>query len=271
MSVCWPIASVMVSVEGLILKIRGTKQQCGDSRPAFRPEAAGACLLSIAGLVLVATVPVAVSAAPPAIYTCVDANGRRITSDRPIKACIDREQKVLGKSGTVTRVVPPSYTAEEREQIELQQRREKELQVRADEERRQNKALLVRYTNKQEHDTARAEALRQVDEVISAVQHRSEVLRDERKKLDQEMEFYQKNPEKAPAWLKRQIEDHEQQQKVQQRFLMDQLEEKVRINLRFDEELARLRKLWAQYGYKDADAGGPGNGTPPASMGKGSN
>ena len=27
------------------------------------------------------------------IYTCVDATGRRITSDRPIMSCIDREQR----------------------------------------------------------------------------------------------------------------------------------------------------------------------------------
>ena len=56
------------------------------------------------------------------IYTCVDAQGRRLTSDRPIRACIDREQKVLNPSGTVRRVMPPSLTAAERAAAEARER-----------------------------------------------------------------------------------------------------------------------------------------------------
>ena len=33
------------------------------------------------------------------IYTCTDANGRKLTSDRPIPACLDREQNVLNPQG----------------------------------------------------------------------------------------------------------------------------------------------------------------------------
>ena len=48
------------------------------------------------------------------IYTCTDRYGKRITSDRPIAACIDREQRQLGSNGTLRRIIPPSYTGEER-------------------------------------------------------------------------------------------------------------------------------------------------------------
>ena len=37
------------------------------------------------------------------IYTCVDAYGRRITSDRPIPECMDREQRQLSSSGVSRR------------------------------------------------------------------------------------------------------------------------------------------------------------------------
>lgn len=43
-------------------------------------------------------------AQPPSgsnIYTCIDASGVRITSDRLIPQCQDREQRVLGPSGVV--------------------------------------------------------------------------------------------------------------------------------------------------------------------------
>ena len=58
------------------------------------------------------------------IYSCIDSTGRRITSDRPIPACLDREQRELGKSGVVKRVVPPSYTAEERARLDEQKKAE---------------------------------------------------------------------------------------------------------------------------------------------------
>jgi len=59
------------------------------------------------------------------------------------------------------------------------------------------------------------------------------------------MEFYQRDPSKAPAWLKRKLEDNKAEQQAQKRFLGEQQMEKQRINARFDEELVRLRPLWA--------------------------
>ena len=56
------------------------------------------------------------------IYTCIDAHGRRLTSDRPILSCIDREQRELNSSGTTRRVIPPTLTAAEREAREARER-----------------------------------------------------------------------------------------------------------------------------------------------------
>ena len=49
-----------------------------------------------------------------------------------------------------------------------------------------------------------------------------------------------------PPKLKHQIEDVDKQLDAQRRFVADQEVEKVRVNARFDEELPRLRALWAQ-------------------------
>ena len=67
----------------------------------------------------------------------------------------------------------------------------------------------------------------------------------QRKDVDAEMEFYQADPSKAPFWLRRKLEDSEKQTVVQKRFLEEQAQEKLRINQRFDEELAKLRQLWS--------------------------
>jgi hypothetical protein len=180
------------------------------------------------------------------IYTCVDSHGRRITSDRPITECLDREQHELTSSGTLKRVVPPSYTADERARIDAQKKAEEALQARLAEEKRRDRALLIRYPNQAVHDRERTEALAQIDEVISAVNKRAQTLLNQRKEISAELEFYQNDVSKAPLWLRRKLEDNEQQVVVQQRFVVEQTQEKRRVNARFDEELVKLRQLWGQ-------------------------
>jgi hypothetical protein len=59
------------------------------------------------------------------------------------------------------------------------------------------------------------------------------------------MEFYKKDPAKAPQYLRRQVEENTQSAAVQKRFIADQEDETRRVNGRFDDELARLRQLWS--------------------------
>lgn len=184
-------------------------------------------------------------AAKGSIYSCVDGKGRRLTSDRPIVECLDREQRVLSGTGVVKRVVPPSYTAEERKRMEAERRLEEAARERVAEEKRRERALLTRYPNQEMHDKARAEALAQVEDVVAAVKKRANDLAKQRLEIDAEMEFYKSDISKAPSWLKRKVEDNLQQVDIQNRFLTDQAQERARLNARFDEELAKLRQLWA--------------------------
>ena len=58
------------------------------------------------------------------------------------------------------------------------------------------------------------------------------------------MEFYKKDPSKAPAYVRRQQDENIQSQAVQRRFIGEQESEIKRVNARFDDELVRLRQLW---------------------------
>ena len=62
----------------------------------------------------------------PGVYTCTDAKGRKLTADRPIPECTDREQKVLNPSGTVKAKIGPTLTAQERADQDLKEKRELE-------------------------------------------------------------------------------------------------------------------------------------------------
>ena len=193
---------------------------------------------------LATTMPTQSLAQAGGIYTCVDSKGRKITSDRPIAECVDREQKVLNPSGTVKAQVGPTLTAQERAALEEKQREAAEEQARKDEEKRRDRALLVRYPNKSVHDNERVEALKQISVVKTAAFNRVNELKKQRVSIDAEMEFYKKDPVKAPISLKRQIEENAQSQAVQMRFIADQEGEIARVNARFDEELVRLSQLW---------------------------
>jgi hypothetical protein len=179
------------------------------------------------------------------IYTCVDAKGRRLTSDRPILECVDREQKELNASGTVRRIVPPSLTGPERAVLEERERRAAEDRQRLEEERRLQRALLVRYPNQAVHDSERAKALATAQEAIATGHRRIAELQEQRKALDTEAQFH-KSPAQWPAKLKRQVEDNEQHLASQQRQVALQEDEKKRVDARFSDELARLKALWAR-------------------------
>lgn len=189
------------------------------------------------------------------IYSCTDSKGRKITSDRPIADCVDREQLELNPSGTVRRKVGPTLTAEERAAAEAREREAAEERARRAEEKRRDHALLVRYPNRAVHDAERAEALAQVDAVTKAATKRMGELQQQRKVIETEMEFYQKDPSKAPAPLKRQVDENLQSIGIQSRFIADQQAEKARVNARFDEDLVKLLKLWSLSGAPAARTG----------------
>lgn len=213
---------------------------------ARRPRRSSLRRLPLLAPLLLLPSAAALAQTPPAsaIYACTDARGRTLTADRPIAECRDREQRELGPSGNTRRVIEPTYTA--RELAEREDRaREAALQAaRIVDERRRERALLMRYPNATVHDHERAEALVQIDAVIQAARKRLVELAADRKKIDEELEFYKADPSKAPAAVRRKLEDNQQSVAVQNRFIGEQEDEKKRVNARFDEERTRLTQLW---------------------------
>ncbi|WP_232290735.1 DUF4124 domain-containing protein [Polaromonas naphthalenivorans] len=178
------------------------------------------------------------------IYSCVDARGRTITADRPIPECSDRTQRELSRNGLLKRQIGPSLTAHEQAAQDEKDRQAAEIRAREAEDKRRDRALLLRYPTRAVHDQERTAALLQIDEVIKASIKRRGELADQRKAIASELEFYAKDLSRAPASLKRRLEENEGSVAVQQKFIADQEQEKKRVNLRFDEELAKLKQLW---------------------------
>jgi hypothetical protein len=203
------------------------------------------CLLTVLGNSVIQAQAYAQAQLPtPEIYTCTDARGRKLTSDRPILECLDREQKILNPSGTVKTRVGPKLTAKERSELEAKAKAEQAQQALLEEERRRDRALLIRYPTKSVHEKERIEALASVERVKQAAIVQVADLLKQKAKLTEEMAFYAKDPSKAPPKLKRQMDEVNQTLAAQGRFMADKDAEAARVNARFDAEQERLAPLW---------------------------
>lgn len=179
------------------------------------------------------------------IYTCTDAAGKRLTADRPIAQCADREQRILGPTGVERSRVGPALTETEiAERLEAR-RQEQLLQQRAQEQRRRDAALVARYPERSSHDSVRRSALVQTEELQNLAQQQLLALDQERQQLQQELAFYTQDLSKVPARLRGAVQDVEKAQRDQRAILANHVEEAQRIHQRFDAELERLKPLWA--------------------------
>ena len=177
-----------------------------------------------------------------AIFTCTTADGRRLTADRPLSECLDREQRVLNRDGSLRMILQPSLTADERAALEEAERKKVQDRVAKQDAIRRDRNLLARYPNEAAHEKARQAALDSVRESVLASQKRVAELEKERKPLASETEFYAGKP--LPPKLKGQIEEVDASIQAQHDLLVTQQSEVGRISALFDAELARLRKLW---------------------------
>jgi hypothetical protein len=181
------------------------------------------------------------TAAP--IYSCTDASGKKLTSDRPIPECLNRDQHELNADGSVKRVVPPPATADERAEAETREREALAERVTRQDAIRRDRNLLMRFPNEAAHRQARAAALDDVRKAVQASEARMALLANERKPLLDEAEFYVGRP--MPSKLKSQLDANDASVEAQRTLIQNQQAEIVRITQLYDAELERLKKLWA--------------------------
>jgi hypothetical protein len=215
----------------------------------MRVSATAHALTAATVLAVVAAVPMEASAQiqPPqksaGIYSCVDANGKRLTSDRPIPECVSRDQRLLNSDGSMRQVVPPVPTADERAALEARQQEEALARAVQREAIRRDRNLLQRFPSESAHKKAREAALEDTRKAMRVSESRLAALEKERKPLMDEAEFYL--GKQMPLKLRQQIDGNDAAAEAQRDLLQNQKAEQVRVNDLYDLELERLRKLWS--------------------------
>jgi hypothetical protein len=182
---------------------------------------------------------------PPAgtMYSCI-ANGRTYSADRPPPECANSDIRELNRDGSVRRVISRPLTQEEQRAKALEAKRKIEEEERQLAQRRRDRSLLEAYANDEEIEAARRKALEGAEESIKRSAERTASLSKDRKRLDDESEFYKNRAQ--PDSLKRAYELNAQAVAAEQRILAEARTEIARINERFDAEKKRYKELLAQ-------------------------
>ncbi|MFN7570588.1 MAG: DUF4124 domain-containing protein [Betaproteobacteria bacterium] len=189
---------------------------------------------------LIATSP---ALAQRSIFVCTDTAGKRITADRPPPECAGREIRELNADGSLRRVIAPPPTPEQRAARAAEEARQKEAAERQSEQTRRDLALLATYSSVEQIEAARARALAGRQATIDRAQVRKQQLEAQRKKLDQEAEFYPKRD--LPDRLKRAYADNDMLRQAEDRIIADTGADMRRIGESFDADARRFRELEA--------------------------
>lgn len=192
-------------------------------------------------LLIALTLLAAVPLARAQLYVCTDARGRTITGDRPPPECADRSVRELRSDGSVRRVIEPPLTPEQKAARDAEAKRQREEAEKQRAQMRRDLALLETYASETEIEETRNRALGSRQQLIDrAVQRLAEHQR-EKKKLDNEAEFYAKR--QMPDKLKRAFDANATLTRSEQKIIDDVRADMDRVNGRFDAELKRWREL----------------------------
>jgi len=205
--------------------------------------------ISTVTLLRAATLSVALAAlsasaqTPTTMFTCV-ANGKTYSADRPPPECANSDMRELNRDGSVRRVIPRPLTIEEQRARALEAKKKLEEEERLLAQRRRDRALLEAYANDAEIEAARKKSLEGAEQAIKRSQERTDSLAKDRKRLDDEAEFYKKREQ--PDSLKRAFALNAQAVTAEERIMTEARGEVARINERFDAERKRYKELLAQ-------------------------
>ena len=177
------------------------------------------------------------------IFTCT-VNGKTFSGDRPPQECANADMRELNRDGSVRRVIARPLTQDELRARALEAKKRLEEEDKQLAQRRRDKSLLEAYASDEEIEAARAKSLESATQAMVRAKARIDNLNGERKKLDDEAEFYKKRV--LPDQIKRSFVSNQQEVSQAEKILNEALIETKRINERFDAEKKRFRELLAQ-------------------------
>lgn len=192
-------------------------------------------------LLLAAVVGVSASLAGPTIFCCNDDSGRKVCGDILPAVCVGRAYRELDDSGRPARIIEAPLTAEQRAQRAAEEQRRNEQERAYNEQRRRDQALLNTYGSEKDIVLMRSRAERDIAAAIKAAEDRIEEVRRQRKKFEDEAEFYRHR--QLPAEVAKGLRDADYEIRAQASVIESKKKDREAIRLKYDDDLRRFVEL----------------------------
>ncbi len=181
------------------------------------------------------------SSAAPRIFCCHDDSGKQVCGDILPSACYGRSYRELGDSGRTSRLVDAPLTTEQRAQRAAEEQRRKERERLLNEQKRKDQALLNTYSSEKDIDLMLRRAERDLVAAISAAEERISEIRKQRRKFEDEAEFYPKR--QLPAEVVKGLRDADQEIRAQESVIESKKRDQETMRLKYEEDRRRFVEL----------------------------
>ncbi len=177
-------------------------------------------------------------------FCCNDASGKQVCGDILPQACYGRAYRELGSNGQTIRTVDAPLTAEQRSQREAEEEKRKREEEKRKEQQRKDQALLNTYGNEQDIELMRKRAEGDVLKAIANAEKKIVEIRQQRKKFENEAEFYKKKT--LPHEVQKGLADADSDINSQEVFIAEKKKELEVIHAKYDEDKRRFVELISQ-------------------------
>lgn len=194
-----------------------------------------------ASLLLLALSGAGSAAAAGQFYCCNDEHGKQVCGDILPPACYGRAYRELGSSGRTVRNVDAPLTAEQRAQRVAEDERRKEQEAALKEQKRKDQALLETYATEKDIETLRRRAENDVNLSIKAAEDKIAEAHKQRRKFENEAEFYKKK--QLPPQVDKGLRDADAEVAAQMSVIASKKKDLETIRIKYDEDRRRFLEL----------------------------
>jgi hypothetical protein len=177
------------------------------------------------------------------IFMCKDAAGHTLTSDRPIPECADRAMRELDNRGMVRHEIAAPLTDEQKRQQQADEKKRKAEQAAAREQKRNDRAIRLRYRSEADIEAARKRSLDPIQDKLQREKASLAAGQAQHQHAQAEVDAYKNRKAAVPPALQHQIEAADQAAAASQKVIEESEAEIEQVNAHFDQTLQRYREL----------------------------
>jgi chromosome segregation ATPase len=176
------------------------------------------------------------------IFRCTNAEGKVITSDRPIPECINRGMKVYSNSGRFKSNIAPPLSAEEKQKNAAEAEKKRREQIEEQEQKKEERYFLAHYQSEADVEAARQRVVDSLTEKKRLANEQLESLSQLILRLQEELKASKKTTREFES-IRQRADDLSNNVSNTRKSIAFYDQEIARTNREYEEILQRYRTI----------------------------